>query len=238
MEIFGPEDSEDTKSRVSVFRRIGWWVLGLGVLGALVTVVITLFQGTSVPQRHTVTTVTQIVLPPPPPPPPKPPEPEKKVEEQPKPEPAKIQEPKQQPKPDLAPPKPKVAAPPGNPLTAAAGAGSNQYGLGVGNGGGDVVGGGGGGGGNAFGYYAGLLSSQVKSAIQRDDKTRYGRWRVGVKVWLGPSGNVTRAQLVSSTGDPAIDGAISRLLAGLSVGEPPPQNMPQPVNLRIGAEPG
>ncbi len=149
-----------------------------------------------------------------------------------------MQEPKPQAK---APDKPKSNPAPTNaPLTGAAGSGSNPYGLQVGNGDGNVIGGGGGGGGasNNFSLYAGLLQSQLQSALKRDEKARTGRYHVSVKVWLGPGGQVTRMELVSSSGDPAMDGILTRVISGLSLGEPPPAGMPQPVNLRIGAEPG
>src|SRR5262249_17398843 len=99
-----------------------------------------------------------------PPPPPKPPEPEKVVE------PPKIQEPKVVDKPpDKAPPKPQ--APPASPLTAAAGTGSNPYGLARGDGSGDVIGGG-----DpraAFQSYARAVGDDVRAALRRDSKLRF-----------------------------------------------------------------
>lgn len=208
--------------------RIGFGPLVFGAVGALIYSLA--HQQASAP-RHNVTMITRILLPPPPPPKPPPPEP---VKEQPKLETPKIQE-KQ---PEKAPPKP-VQAPPHSPLTAEAGTGPNTYGLQVGNGGGDVIGGGGGTGDrNGWQLYAGTIRSQIEGALRRDDKTRYGRWRISVAIWLSASGTVTRADIVGSSGDSAVDGAIKGDLDGLGVGEAPPQGMPQPVHLRIAAEPG
>jgi TonB family protein len=131
-----------------------------------------------------------------------------------------------------------VPRPPGNPLTAEAAPGANPYGLAVGNGGGDVIGGigGGGGGGSRFGFYASLIQSQVQAALQHDEKARAGRFKLMVRLWLGPSGRITRAQLVSSSGSTSLDAAIERALGGVTIGESPPPDMPQPVNVRISAQ--
>jgi TonB family protein len=57
-----------------------------------------------------------------------------------------------------------------------------------------------------------------------------------VRLWLGPGGQVTRAQLVGSTGNATLDSAIGRVLATVAIGENPPADMPQPVNVRIAAQ--
>jgi outer membrane biosynthesis protein TonB len=207
-------------------------LVGGGVLIA------SLLRDSSVPQHREMTTVMRVVIPPPPPPPPPPPEPPKMVEQQPKMlEQTPVPTP-QQPKPaPRAPAARPVPQPPGNPLTAEAGPGANPYGLAVGNGGGDVIGGGGGGGGGSrFGYYAGLIQSQLQAALRQDEKTRSSRYRLVVELWLSPTGRVLRTQVVTSTGSPAMDGTIAHVIDSVSIGEAPPQDMPQPVHIRIGAE--
>jgi TonB family protein len=225
----------------SRLRTAGWIAGAVLLLGGAGFLLSRLLSDDGVPQRHAITTVMKVVLPPPPPPPPKPPEP-------PPPQPQKMLEqpkvmPQETPKPVQAKPSPQKPAPsaipqpPGNPLTAAAAPGANPYGLTVGEGGGDVIGGGGGGGGgNRFGYYAGLIQSQIQAALQRDERTRRGRYGLMVRLWLGPAGRVTRAQLVDSTGNATLDSAISRVLDGVAVGEDPPHDMPQPISVRITAQ--
>ena len=47
---------------------------------------------------------------------------------------------------------------------------------------------------------------------------------------------VTRASLVSSTGDPAVDAAIKAdVLTGLQLDAPPPEGMPLPIVMRLTA---
>jgi TonB family protein len=228
--MFGEFDKDDEPRRTSWLRSAGVAALCLGVVGVIAFM---LFHAQSTPHRQAVTMITRVVLPPspPPPPPPKPPEPKPM-------EPPKFQEVKPQQQQMKPQDKPAPKTPPATPLTAEAGPGNNPYGLAVGNGEGNVIGGGGGEGGNHFGRYAGLVQSQVQGALRREDKTRYGRYHISVRLWLGASGQVTRAQIASSSGDPAVDSAITGLLSGLSFGEAPPVGMPQPINLRIGAEPG
>jgi TonB family protein len=208
--------------------RVGFGLLVIGSVGAIVYSLA--HQQTNAPM-HKVTTITRVLLPPPPPL--KPPEPEK-IEEQPKQAiPKPIEKPQE--KPQVK----QVQAPPHSPLTAEAGTGPNPYGLQVGNGSGDVIGGtASGGGGDRWQLYAGTIRSEVLGALRRDDKTRFGRWRVAVRIWLSGAGTVTRADIVNSSGDPTVDAAIHRDLDGLGVGQAPPQGMPQPVHLRIAAEPG
>lgn len=229
---------EEEEPRPTALQRVRvalWAVLGLLVAGGIVMMIVTVL-GHGGNQRHTITTVTRILLPPPPPPPPPPkpkePPPEKQVE--------KIEEPKpvkEPPKPKEA-PKPKAApAPPGQKLTAEAGAGANPYGLGVGNGGGDTVGGGGGSS-AAYSLYAELIQSQVQAALKRDQKTRYGRFRIGLRIAVSPSGQITNASVISSSGDPAVDSAVMRLLDGLSLGQAPPAGVASNINVRVTAIPG
>jgi TonB family protein len=57
-----------------------------------------------------------------------------------------------------------------------------------------------------------------------------------VKVWADSSGRITRAQLVGSSGNPAVDQAIrNSVLNGLQLPQGPPADMPMPINLRISA---
>jgi TonB family protein len=223
-------DEEPEDERGGWKRRLGRIAIGSLLIGGLGAAVYFLIDGLSKTTRHAVQTVTRITLPPPPPPPPppKPPEPEKVVET------PKIQEPKlADKKPDKAPPKP--LQPPASPLTAEAGAGANPYGLAVGDGSGNVVGGAGG---TAFWSYGRTVSSSVLAALRQDDKLRFANFVAELRIWLDAGGSVTRVQLAASSGDPAVDAAMTRSLIGLAMHEPPPRDMPQPIRLRTKSTPG
>jgi periplasmic protein TonB len=172
-------------------------------------------------------------LPPPPPPPPSltPPPKEEMVEQTP------VEEPEA--KPEEAAPE----APPTDSLTVdAAGTGpGDSFGLVGRPGGGGGTGGGGriGGGkrGSKFGWYAGQVQQTVQQALLSNEKTRMADLRVEIRIWADSNGRVTRATISGSTGDPALDAAITQdVLTGLKLKEPPPADMPMPIVMRITAK--
>jgi len=206
---------------------------GLALAG-IVVAVLALSSGNPPPKPQKQQTM-RVVLPPPPPPK-KEPEPEK-VMEQPKnaepnkPSKAVENKPAQKPNP----------APASAPLTAAAGAGANAYGLAVGNGSGGSIGGGGGGGGGGgkFGAYGSQIVAELQAAISRDETTRIGKYpSISMRLWLNPAGKILRVQLVTSTGDAAMDQALTRVITALGSVAPPPADLPQPVNMRVRARGG
>ena len=106
-------------------------------------------------------------------------------------------------------------------------------------------GGGNGGSGNKIGgirrggkwdSYAVAVQTSISEALRRNQGTRSAAFSLTVRVWADTSGRVTRAQLVGSSGNPAVDQAIkSQVLTGLQLTEPPPSGMPMPINMRITA---
>jgi periplasmic protein TonB len=227
--MWSDEESED--ERVGWKRRLGRVAFGVVLIGGLGAAIYFIFDGMTKTQRHAIQFVTRVTLPPPPPPPPPPPkqvEPEKPVET------PKLQEPKMADKPpEKTPPKPQ--APPATPLTAEAGTGSNPYGLAVGDGSGNV---GGGGGKATYLSYGRIVSVDVQAALRREDRLRFAKFTAELHIWLDPTGKVTRVQVASSSGDPAVDSAVTRSLTGLAMREPPPKDMPQPIRLRTKSAPG
>ncbi len=177
-------------------------------------------------------------LPPPPPPPPPPP----KVEppppkDEPKPKEEMVE---QEPVPDDEPPpeEAKTDEPPQEAL------GTNIQGngpdMGLRSGGGNGIGGnskgGRKGGGSKWGYYAAKIQSTISSALRSNSNTRSASFSMQVKVWLDDSGRITRASLVGSSGNSAVDQAIkSQVLSGLQLPEAPPADMPMPITIRISA---
>lgn len=165
-----------------------------------------------------------ISLPPPPPPPPVQPPPEPKIVEQ-----QQTFQPEEHPQ--EQPPEPPDAPPLGTNIQ---GDGKGDgFGLGR-NGNGRI----GGNNSNAtkFGYYAGQVQSRVQTAMQQNAKTRTADLRVQVRIWPDRSGRITRAELVGSTGNPAVDAALqNEVLTGLQLTQPPPEGMPLPIVMRLTA---
>jgi TonB family protein len=137
-------------------------------------------------------------------------------------------------KPDEA-PKPKDEPPAPMGTNVAGNGPPDAFGLsgGSGSGGGGGGGGGTGGkGGSRWGWYAGEVQSAISNALRSNGKTRTASLSVKARIWADSSGRITRAQISGSTGNRALDDA---LLTGLQLQNPPPQDMPMPITLRINA---
>jgi len=113
------------------------------------------------------------------------------------------------------------------------------FGLGSrggGNGLGGKIGGTGRKGGSKYGWYAGKVQSSISEALRSNDRTRSAVMSLQVRIWADATGRVNRAQLVGSTGNPELDNVLrTEVLGGLRLPEPPPSDMPMPINLRISA---
>ncbi|MEW6640493.1 MAG: STN domain-containing protein [Pseudomonadota bacterium] len=81
--------------------------------------------------------------------------------------------------------------------------------------------------------FLGALQGAVLGALCGAEETRPGAYRAALQLWITPGGTITRAALLSSTGDMRRDAALQRQLPGTLVGLPPP-GLGQPVTLIIG----
>ena len=201
--------------------------IGVGLI-LVVMLVVYVFRDAfqkPVSTKKQVQQITVLQPPPPPPPPPpeqKPPEPEIKEEkieqpEEPEPEPEQAEEP-----------------PPGDNLgvDGEGGAGSDSFGLVGKKGGHGLIGGGG----NAIVYYGQQIQRQLADALQRslNDKVKSQKFSAIASVWIAADGRVTRAELSGSSGQVDVDDALKSALSGMRLTlKAPPENMPQPLKIRI-----
>lgn len=216
--------------------RRGAWVVAALALGAALWLALAPLFETSGPARKQVVQQIQLVRPPPPPPPKepvKPPQMKPREEvrvDQPKPEP------QQQARAD-EPPSPQLG------LDVQGGAGGDAFGLVGRPGGRDIItlgkeGGPGGGIGGAgrlqFAFYTNQLQQRVQEEISRNHKLREGDYRAVVLVWVGRDGRIQKVDVRDTSGDATRDRLIQSALSAMApMREPPPENMPQPVQLRI-----
>jgi periplasmic protein TonB len=190
-----------------------------------------MLAGHEVGVRRSAPRIATITPLPPPPPPPKekPPEPKKEeVVKQDVPKPAEPVKPVDAPKqaPDLA----KQIT-----INGPAQAGNDSFNIGAGEGGG-MVGSGGAGGGGSYEQY---LSFALQEAIQHDDRTRRLVFSVRVNLWLSSVGEVTRAELVRTSGSESTDRALIEVLRTVRIDTPPPPNLGMPVRVAMrGYRPG
>lgn len=112
------------------------------------------------------------------------------------------------------------------------------FGLSGAGGGGNGSGRGLGGSGRAasrWGWYAAKVQTSIGEALRRNPKTRDAVLSEKIRVWPDATGRISRAKLAASTGDPALDAAITSALTGVQLPEPPPADMPSPILLRLSA---
>lgn len=174
--------------------------------------------------KKTVQQITLVQPPPPPPPPPKveepPPEPEVKDEVKPDPEP--------EPQNDEA----ANDQPAGDDLglDADGGAGGDAFGLVGKKGGRDLIGGAGG---SRFAWYSGVLQREIQDLLSDNTRVRKRKHSVVMNLWIAHDGHIDRAELVRSSGDKEIDEAYRASIGGRRITERPPEDMPQPIKIKI-----
>lgn len=179
--------------------------------------------GVQAPKPPEVQQISVVVPPPPPPPPPieePPPEPEMEEVDVPEPEP--------EPAEDIA---DSDEPPPGEDLglDAEGVAGSDGFGLKAKKGGRGLIGGG-----SAHKWYAGIVQKDLQSTLASLEDIRTQRYTVVIKIWITAEGYIESSEIVRGSGDRGIDDAlIGALTAGVRVSREPPEDLPQPIRLRI-----
>ena len=181
--------------------------------------------------ERTITAAPDL-LPPPPPPPPPPPEPQEKP-----PEPTETPLPSPEPaaKPD---------APAPMQMDAAPSAGSDSFGLSAGKGGGmggtGSAGtclkppcGGGGGGGFSDAMYRGNLGRELQDRILDNEKVNRLAFKAVFAISVGSAGQVTSAELLSSTGDSKRDQILLAILKSTRGLEAPPSQVRFPQRVTV-----
>ena len=80
------------------------------------------------------------------------------------------------------------------------------------------------------------MQAQIEAALRANEKTRHAVMRIQVRLWSDATGRINRVQLVSSSGNSELDAVIrDQILSGLTLREPPPKDMPMPMNTRVTA---
>lgn len=222
------DDEEDSPGAAKV---IVLSLVGLGFLGAVgggLAFVMGAMNSVPPPQEPVIQEISLVQPPPPPPPPPdqeEPPPPEPEMEE------AEI--PEQEPMEEVAEETPSDEPPPGADLGIdAEGTGAGDaFGLVGKKGGRSLIGGGGG---SRMAWYKGVIQRDLTDFLQQIDDVKSKDYSITLKLWIGSDGSVDRTELLGTTGDSGIDDAIRFALAGsFRLSESPPDDLPQPVRLKI-----
>lgn len=184
---------------------------------AVVWVVVGFINDPGKPAPPKIQMISLIKPPPPKPPEEKPPEPEKV--EQPK-EEVKLDQPQETP-PDDAPP------PPGGIPDGPAGGMATDLAAGSG------VGIGGGAGGDRAAWFGKRISRQLEDELKRAKALQGKEYQVVALIWSDVGGAVTRVRLDKGTGNAELDEALRREMLGMTLRDPLPADIPQPVKLRV-----
>ena len=205
-------------------------VLGIA-FSLLILLAVVLLKDKFQKPPHAKKVIQQITMiqPPPPPPPPevKPPEPE--IEE------TKIEEPEPEQEPEPAPEEANEPAAEELGLDAEGAAGSDGFGLAARKGGRSLLGGSGG---SSILWYGGQIKQLFEDELQNllaDTDAMKTSYAVVVSVWVGQDGRIARSELATGSGKPDVDQAIRNALPKLrlGLGKTPPENMPQPIKIRL-----
>lgn len=174
-------------------------------------------QGSDRPEPPKIQTISLVRPPPPKPPEEKPPEPQK------------IDKPKEEVKLDQPqPPQPEAPPPPsGMPDGPPNGM---QTDLGPGDG---FIPSNGPANNERRAWYSNMISRQLEEELRRAKALQGKDYKVVAQIWFNPAGAVSRVQLDKGTGDSALDEALRQEILQVSLRDPLPADIPQPVRLRV-----
>ena len=81
-------------------------------------------------------------------------------------------------------------------------------------------------------YFA-MIQTDIRNALCRDAERRPEQYLLIVKLWIGSSGAIKRAEHMGTTGDPGREARLAATLHAATLDEPPPPGMPQPITMAI-----
>ncbi len=85
-----------------------------------------------------------------------------------------------------------------------------------------------------YGWYTVQIQQHIQDALALNDKLQGATYKISVRVWLNADGSVKRTDLVNTSGDDKTDSSIRQALQELpKLAEAPPNDLPQPIRLRI-----
>jgi protein TonB len=119
------------------------------------------------------------------------------------------------------------AGTPGGTLDLAGGGKGSEFNIGRPAGEGD--------GRRGFAFYTNQLQAQLQDELNRKDKLRGAEYSATLALWIGADGRVQKVELTGTTGDPQTDALLRETITGSTRLKSPPDNMPQPVRLRVTA---
>lgn len=91
-------------------------------------------------------------------------------------------------------------------------------------------------GGMGGGLYGSQVQKHLQGELNKNRKLKESDYRVTLQIWIGRDGSILRAELVDSTGIEVLDSLLKQsLLKVAAMSSAPPENMPQPLRIKVTA---
>jgi TonB family protein len=88
-----------------------------------------------------------------------------------------------------------------------------------------------------YDHFLGMVQGRILDALCQTTETQPGHYRIKLSFQIAPSGTVSQASLLDSTGDDERDSAIVDAVGRLKVDQPQPAELPQPITMVIAPRP-
>lgn len=86
----------------------------------------------------------------------------------------------------------------------------------------------------AYAWYTGQIKSRIEEVLAEEKGLANAQYRLVVHLWVARNGRIERTELQGSSGDASVDDLIRKALQNMSaLAEAPPEDMPQPIKLRV-----
>lgn len=81
--------------------------------------------------------------------------------------------------------------------------------------------------------YAAVLQASITRVLCIAQPGAFGRYRLGIQLWIDPAGEVSEARVLQGSGVAPRDAAVLASLRALALDAPPPPGMVQPVTILL-----
>lgn len=81
--------------------------------------------------------------------------------------------------------------------------------------------------------FAGVLQASITRVLCSAQPDAFGRYRLGIQLWIDPTGDVSDARVLQGSGLAPRDAAVLASLRAMALDAPPPPGMAQPVTILL-----
>lgn len=85
--------------------------------------------------------------------------------------------------------------------------------------------------------YAAVIQNSITRVMCEAQPETFGRFRIGIQLWVAASGRVSEARVLEASGIPERDAEVLEQMRNMTLDAPPPASMPQPVTILLTPRP-